>query len=166
MQISTLRDHLIQVNDRVFRYSWSLCKGLLGLEVGIISYVVLYRHVLGGSPRGGEEFALLCMVWFSLLSAALAMRENLHIRLSIVNRIYPDRTLRLLALMNHVLSLIFGILLVTEGMSLVESTARATLPASGWSRSVLFYPIPLTGGLFILVFFDKLLRGTLWTLNS
>lgn len=162
----SVRDRVLWVNDQIFHFAWILCELLLAIEVAIISYVVLYRHVLGGSPRGGEEFALLCMVWFSLLSAALAMRGNLHIRLSIVSRIYPQRMLRMLALTNHVLSLVFGIVLLTQGVAVVESTARATLPASGWSRSMLFYPVPMTGFLFILVFVDKWLRGNLWTLTS
>ena len=159
-----LRRYALAVSDRFFRYVEYACRTLLAIEVAIISYVVIHRYAFGGSPRGGEEFALLCMVWFSLLSAALAMRDNLHIRLSVLDRLYPATVRKALAFANNVLSLVFGVIFLVHGLALVEATAKAVLPASGWPRPVLLYSVPVTGALFVIVFLEKVLRGDIWTL--
>lgn len=161
-----VRQQILAASDHFFKSVEYICRVLLAVEVAIISYVVVHRYLIGGSPRGGEEFALLCMVWFSLLSAPVAMRGNLHIRLSVLDRLYPEKLRKGLALANNVLSLVFGLIFLIHGMALVEATARAVLPASGWPRPVLLYSIPVTGTLFIIVFFEKVLRGDIWTLTK
>lgn len=166
MKPKQVQRQVLALSDYFFKSVEYVCRALLAIEVAIISYVVVHRYLIGGSPRGGEEFALLCMVWFSLLSAPLAMRGNLHIRLSVLDRLYPDKLRKVLALANNVLSFVFGVIFLIHGMALVEATAKAVLPASGWPRPVLLYSIPVTGALFIIVFFEKVLRGDIWTLTK
>ena len=64
---------LQRLTEPIYALVRGVCNVLLALQVVLICYVVFARFALNNSPAWGEEFSLLLMVWFCLLSPAEAL---------------------------------------------------------------------------------------------
>ena len=64
-----------------------LCKLLLIADIAITSVAVLGRYVsFVPDPAWSEEIVLTCMIYMALLSAALAIKRQAHIRMTAIFR--------------------------------------------------------------------------------
>ncbi|MFP4375438.1 MAG: TRAP transporter small permease [Spirochaetales bacterium] len=123
---------------------------ILGMQILLVSYVVAGRYLFGQTPRWGEELALLCMVWFSLLSAVIAARDGKHIRIRVVFDRLPVGLQKVMRVVFVVFSQVFNLVLFVFGLRLAEVTSRSVLPGSGLSRSWLYIPLAVAGGLLFI----------------
>jgi TRAP-type C4-dicarboxylate transport system permease small subunit len=115
-----------------------------------VCFVVFTRYALNNSPRWGEEVALLCMVWFSLLSAALPIWDNRHIRITAWDLILPPRILRVLELVVHLILVAIIALMGWYGIELLEFVAKSRMSGTGISFIYLYGAVPVSA-VFMLV---------------
>lgn len=144
--------------NRVFHVIGLVCNLLLGFQVVIVCYIVFARFVLNDSPSWGEEFSLLLMIWFCLLSPAMAIRDERHLNINICKSIFPGFVLKLISLGNYILIFGFSLFMVFEGYGLTILTKRNILPGMGVPASVLYISIPISGLLFCLAAGEKFLQ--------
>ena len=75
------------VYDFMYNLTMLICKLLLIADIIIMSWVVLARYVTAiPAPSWGEEIILTLMGYMSVLSAALAIRRNAHVRMQAFDR--------------------------------------------------------------------------------
>lgn len=134
---------------------YSITKIFLLFQVVITSYVVFGRFVLDKTPGWGEELSLLCMVWFSLLSASVAIKDDHHIRLSLVDMILPKKALRVLHGFTNFLIFCFGIFMIVGGIKLMILTKNYIMPGSGISSLWLYMSLPIAGFCIIFMLLGK-----------
>ncbi|MFR5732174.1 MAG: TRAP transporter small permease [Clostridium sp.] len=108
---------------------------MLGM-VGIAIYSVFMRYVMHNAPCWGDELALLCMVWFGFLSAAVALKEDRHIRVDLWKAVLPPKAYKVLELVVHLIG--FAALCVFFKYSL-HLTALAGMTKMTGSRLPLTY---------------------------
>lgn len=118
---------------------------LLVLMTIVVSWVVFSRYLLGNTPAWGEESALLCMVWFGFLSMALGVRDDLHISITMLDRIMPSWLLRSLNWFKRIIIFSFAVFMVIEGINMCEVALGNNMPGLGLNSAFLYVAVPIAG---------------------
>ena len=104
-------------------------------------------------PSTEEEIVLILMSYMAVLSAALAIRRNAHIRMTSFDRYLPKKVVKTLDVVADIAVLILGIIMLVIGMQYalqVGAKGRlVSLPKV--SKFWQYFPIPLAG-FFMIVF--------------
>ena len=109
------------------------------------------RYVLNDSPAWSEPVALLLMLYYILLTAAVGVYEGFHLGLKVVIDNVSARVRRVLTIINYCLVGFFGLLMLIYGTQLAEYTFGHVIPTLGISRATAYWPFA-AAGLLILVF--------------
>ena len=75
--------------DWVYWFFMTTCKLCFIGMVSITAFVVFNRYIIKGSLVWGEPVVLMFMVYMSLISAALAIRKDTHIRMAVIDMLVP-----------------------------------------------------------------------------
>lgn len=140
--------------DVVDRVLLVLCKLLLIGDIVITSYQVLGRYCsFIPDPAWTEETILTLMAYMAVLSAALAIRRNAHIRMTALDRYLPDGLVKALDILSDVAVLILAVVMLTEGWTYArEIGSKGTYVSMTWlSRFWKYFPVCLAG-VFMIVF--------------
>ena len=140
-----------------------ICKILLIADICISGYSVCGR-LIGGIelPNGGfirdfvpflkdpawtEEVVLTLMSYMAVLSAALAIRHEKHIRMDVFDVYLPKKVLWALNLLSDIAVLLLGIVMLVSGWKYASTIgARGTYVSMMWlSRFWMYFPVPLAG---------------------
>ena len=144
-------------DPRLNRAAGMLAGGVLklasaGLVVmtGVIAWQVFARYVLNDSPPWSEAAALIVMVSFVMLAAAVGVYEQFHLGFRWLMSKLPMRARRVVFLFGQALILAFGAAMAVNGMALVDYTATHIIPTLGIPRSVAYWPFVASGALMAL----------------
>jgi len=117
----------------------------------IIGWQVFARYVLNASPAWSESAALLLMLYYIMLAAAVGVYENFHLGLKVLLDAVPANIRTVLEVLNNSLIIIFGMAMLVNGSRLAQFTADHIMPALDISRSFAYWPFA-AAGLFISIF--------------
>jgi len=123
------------------------------LLIGIVLVTVLQvfmRFVMNNPTSWSEEVALLLLIWFGLISIGIMVGRKGHIAITFFRDLLPGRWAIGLDLFADILVLVFSIFLITTSFELIDTVRMRMMPATGWSRSLLYYPILAGGSLMTL----------------
>lgn len=123
--------------------------GLVAMTL-VIFWQVFARYVLNDSPPWSEAAALIVMVSFVLLAAAVGVYEKFHLGFRWLVTRLPRQSRRAAFVFGQALSLAFGAAMAFNGMALVDYTATHIIPTLGISRSVAYWPFVVCGVLMAL----------------
>lgn len=130
---------------------WVSVAGLVAMTA-IICWQVFARYVLGNAPAWAEQASLFLMLCFILFAAAAGVREGFHIRITILQESVSESRAKLLAVICHVVVLLFGAFMAVCGFELVAETWQHDIPTLGISRGTSY--LPLGGAGLLIVFFS------------
>lgn len=162
-------DRVRPVYDAVYKVVMVICKLLLIADILITSYAVAGR-LIGGIEVGGkflrdivfflddpawsEEIVLTLMSYMAVLSAALSIRTNSHIRMTALDRYLPKKLVMVLDVVSDIAVMILGIIMLVIGLQYAT-----TLGARGYyvslpklSKFWQYLPIPVAG--FAMIVFE------------
>lgn len=151
-------NRISRLNDGICRLSLWFAAAGLAFMTAIICWQVFGRYVLNASPVWAESVALLLMLYYALLAAAVGVRLRFHLGIRIVVDSLPGRVSRPVQLVGHALVGWFGILMAINGVSLADYTLGHAIPTLGVSRAVAYVPFILAGGLIAVFSLEHLLR--------
>lgn len=158
---------IYEVTDKAVMF---LCKILLVADICIASYSVMGRLVGGmqlpsGSyirdvipflkdPSWTEEVVLSLMCYMAVLSAAIAIRHDKHIRMDAFDHYLPKKLILILDILADVTVLVLGFIMLTTGWKYAYGLGKfATYVSMPWlSKFWMYFPIPLAG--FAMVIFE------------
>lgn len=124
---------------------------------GIIGWSVFARYVLGDAPAWAEQAALLLMVWFVLLAAAVGVREQFHLGMTAATDAMPV-ALRGISRIAALLCIAgFGAAMGIWGGELVARTWAFDIPTLGVPRGAAYLPLPIAGWLSVLFAVEHLI---------
>lgn len=132
-----------------------LCKLLLIADIGITSVAVLGRYVsFVPDPAWSEEIVLTCMIYMALMSAALAIRRQTHIRMTALDAYLPEKIVKFLDVFGDIVVLVFAVLMLVEGSQYAVKVGRNSMYTSlPWlSKFWLYIPVAVAG--FAMVIFQ------------
>ena len=141
-------DRIKPVYDVTYKIVLFICKILLIVDIFITSFCVLGRYVpFIPDPAWSEEVVLSCMSYMAVLSAALAIRRNAHIRMTAFDRYLPTVVLKVLDIISDIAVLALAFVMIKYGWkyaSLIGVKARyVSMPSV--SKFWMYLPIPLAG---------------------
>lgn len=111
-------DKIKPAYDITYKIVLFICKLLLTADLVITSVCVVGRYVpFVPDPAWSEEVVLTLMSYMAVLSAALAIRRNAHIRMTAFDQYLPKSVIRVLDILADVAVLILGVVMITVGFS-------------------------------------------------
>ena len=116
----------------------------------VIAWQVFGRYVLNDSPAWSESAALVIMLYFVLLAAAVGVYEQFHLGLRLFVSRLPAGWKRPVYVIGQLLVMTFGAAMAWNGMRLIDYTSSHVIPTLGISRSVAYWPFVACGGLIVL----------------
>jgi TRAP-type C4-dicarboxylate transport system permease small subunit len=139
----------VKVCDFIQDILFSLCKVLLILQVLITVYAVICRYIFTSSPAWGETAANMCFVWIGLTGAGLAVRHDLHMKITLTEHFLPKIAVKVLDIFASIAILLFAIFMITKGFSTVLLAAGNTLPGMNLKSSWLYLSVPVSGCMIV-----------------
>lgn len=133
---------------------------LLAAAIMVSSLIlgVVYRYVLQDSLAWSDELALLSFTWLVFLTAALAVEDNTHVRIELIEKVLPAHVTWLLEGAIWIAIALTGVYMVWTGSQFIEFTIGQTSPAVGypiWMRNV---ALPVSGALIAIYALANLRR--------
>ncbi len=147
-----------------------LCKILLVADICISAYAVLGRLVGGmvlpdgrfihdavpflNDPSWTEEVVLTLMSYMAVLSAAIAIRHEKHIRMDAFDRYLPRKVRLFLDILADGAVLVLGLIMLISGWKYASGLGSfAKYISMPWlSKFWMYFPIPLAG--FAMIIFE------------
>lgn len=163
-------DRVRPAYDMIYKVVMVICKLLLVADILITSYAVAGR-LIGGiqigeakflrdvvffldDPAWSEEIVLTLMSYMAVLSAALSIRTNSHIRMTALDQYLPKKLVMILDVVSDIAVLALGIIMLVVG-----TQYATTLGSRGYyvslpnlSKFWQYLPIPLAG--FAMIVFE------------
>ena len=141
--------------DLVYKIFMIICKLLLVADILITCWIVLARYIkVIPAPNWGEELILTLMSYMAVLSAALAIKKNAHIRMTAFDRYLPEKIVITLDLLADLAVLALAIVMLVIGWQYASGIgAKGTYISMPWlSKFWQYFPIPLAG--IAMIFFE------------
>jgi TRAP-type C4-dicarboxylate transport system permease small subunit len=123
----------------------------------IIGWQVFARYVLNASPAWSEAAALLLMLYYIMLAAAVGVYEGFHLGLKVLLDSLSPVARRYLTIFDNALIFVFGLVMLINSVRLAEFTASHTIPTLNISRAVAYWPFAAAGLLIATFSLERLL---------
>lgn len=161
------------ITDKIVMF---ICKLLLIADICIVGYSVAGR-LIGGievdagrfvrdiipflkDPSWTEEVVLTLMSYMAVLSAALAIRHEKHIRMDAFDNFLPAKLKLVLDIVADVAVMILGIIMLVVGWKYAYTIgSRGTYVSMMWlSRFWMYFPVPLAGLAMVIFEIERILE--------
>ncbi|MDC7241367.1 MAG: TRAP transporter small permease [Spirochaetales bacterium] len=143
-----IADKIKPFYDLVDKVVLFVCKILLIVDIVITTMAVTGRYVsFIPDPAWSEEVVLTCMAYMAVLSAALAIRRNSHIRMTAFDRFLPKKLVHTLDFISDIAVMILGFIMIFVGWNYAQRLGSRGFYVSmpGLSRFWMYFPVPLAG---------------------
>lgn len=120
---------------------------------------IFFRYALSSPLTWTEELAVLMFAWIVMLMGSLGVREDFHVRLTLLLDRIPDSTRLWVERATLAAILAFGVLLTVAGYHYVEGTLGVVSAAIGFPIEALHLAAPVCGALIVLHAAARLLSG-------
>ena len=111
---------------------------------------VFWRWILHDPIVWSEELIQLTYVWICYLGWTIAERKDSHIRITAISNMLPTGVQKYLQIFNHVLCIVFSVLVVYFGIQLVGAGLKRTAVSFPLNYAVVYVMGPICNGIIIL----------------
>lgn len=132
--------------------------GFVSIMTGVVFLQVVYRYVLAHPLHWSEEMARYLFVWLSILGASLGVQKRGHFGLDLFYRMLPDRGKRISSFLTCLLMGVVIIIILFQGITLVQKTALQESPAMGISMGWAYASLPVGAALMAIHLFVIFLK--------
>jgi TRAP-type C4-dicarboxylate transport system permease small subunit len=141
-------DKIKPAYDMTYKIVLFICKLLLVVDILITTMAVAGRFIpFIPDPAWSEEVVLTCMAYMTVLSAALAIRRNGHIRMTAFDRYLPKKLLIVLDIISDVSVSALALVMIVVGWNYAVQIGSlgsyVSMPML--SRFWMYFPIPVAG---------------------
>jgi TRAP-type C4-dicarboxylate transport system permease small subunit len=134
--------------------------GLFGTILVIILTAVFFRYVVNRSLFWSDEIVRYLFVWFTLIGAALVLRDRRHIRVEYFVQHMPAGPRHVVERGGLLLVLAFNVFLVVVGLWWVKETGGTYTPALRLPLNwILYAALPVSAALSSCFAARRLLAG-------
>ena len=141
-------DKIKPAYDAAYKFVLLLCKLLLIADILITTMAVAGRYIsFIPDPSWSEEVVLTAMAYMAVLSAALAIRTNSHIRMTAFDKYLPKKVIIVSDILADVAVMVLAVVMIVIGWNYAKQIGSrgsyVSMPAV--SRFWMYFPIPLAG---------------------
>jgi TRAP-type C4-dicarboxylate transport system permease small subunit len=144
--------------DAVYAIFMFTCKICFIAMVILTAYVVFNRYIVKSPLSWGEPVVLMFMVYMALVSAALAIRKDSHIRMQIIDFFLPRRAVAFFRGTAHVCIFFFGIFMIWNGWKFAIQAGRNLMTGVGIKSLWLYVAVPVSGLAICLMEIERLIN--------
>ena len=139
----------MKISDRYNAFINFICVVLLTAQVVSILIMVAGRYFFSKVPVWSEQFSLFCMIWFAMFSIALAVRDDSHVKMEVVDMLVTPKILLGFKLFGNLCTLAFGVIMVIFGTKISALTWSTKLSAFRVPSGLQYFSA-VAGGLFMI----------------
>ncbi|MBO1264073.1 TRAP transporter small permease [Proteiniclasticum sp. SCR006] len=144
--------------DRMFHVI-NIINRLLLVTIFVIMWIVIFgRYFLSKTPVWGEELVLFSMLWVGMLSAAEALRNDLHIKITVMDRHLSDKVKNILEIIYDIIIIVICSALLYHGVQLTIQNVDISYMGLKISEAFAYAAMPVGYALFIIVKVEKYYR--------
>jgi TRAP-type C4-dicarboxylate transport system permease small subunit len=143
------------VIDKVLR---SIITVTLGVMLVLIFVQVVSRYAFHYSLSFSEELARYLFVWTVFLGIPVVQRMGGHMIVGVITERISGMPLKVLRIVAHILTVIFMIIILKNGILMVQRTSFQTSPAMQIPMSYIYYVLPIGSLAMILNTIEDLLK--------
>jgi len=140
-----------KILDALFVWVLKLAMLMLMAMVVIVFFNVVLRYGFNSGIHWAEEISLVIVIWFTFISMALGVKENLHINVSVLPRKLPAKFFLSLDVLKDLLEVLIGFVMIIYGWRLTLNGAKSFLPATQIPNSINYLVLPIAG-IFIILY--------------
>ena len=144
-----------KIYDTIYWLFMTFCKLVFIASIGITSYVVFMRFVFSKTPRWGEQAILLCMVYMAMISASLAIRTDKHLRVVLIQYIFPEsireKAMNVLHGLSEVCIFLFSLFMIIYGTQFTKLMTKSVLSGIPIAKAWLYAAVPVAGVCMLLM---------------
>jgi TRAP-type C4-dicarboxylate transport system permease small subunit len=122
---------------------------VLSVMALVVFLQVIFRYVLDLPLFWTEEFARYCLVWASLLGAAVAMKRGQHLAVTICMDRLPPGAHRVLSVVARLSVIVILAVIVVGGIQLVLLTRAQISPALRVPMSIPYLAVPVGAAIML-----------------
>lgn len=154
---------LVRVLDE--RFEEVVCGACLAAMASCIFLQVIMRYVFSAASAWAEELAVYSMVGAVYLGASLAAREQAHIRIGMITRLFPKTIQTILLVLADLLWLGFLTFLLIQSIRWMDLLFHTTYISPGlgleqrWPQMVVPLSLVLTMFRVLQVYYRWIFRG-------
>jgi TRAP-type C4-dicarboxylate transport system permease small subunit len=145
--------------DGVYILIQWLCKIIIIIMVASVTIAVVGRYVFRFTPKWCEETGILCMVWVCFLSATLAIKDGIHIRMTIFEYFIPQKATKALHCFAYIFLLALHIAWIIAGWQLIEITIVPRMPSTQLPQATLYGSVFVMGIFGVIMSLSRLFKG-------
>lgn len=150
----------IRLMDVLHRFCMVVAGTCLVFITLIIPWGVFTRYVLNSASSWPEPAAVLAMIWFSFLAAALCYRERLHIGVAVIPMMLKGKARTAVGWLIEASMMGVNLFMFWWGIKLVKVTWYQTIADFPWfSVGSSYLPVPLGGLITALFVFERFLKS-------
>ena len=139
-----------RISDTVHRITEILLLIVLTAMSVVVFLQVLFRYVLGLPLFWTEEFARYCLVWASLLGAAVATKRGQHIAVTFVMERLPARLRRFFRIVALLSVAVILAIILWGGIQLVLVTRAQISPALRIPMAIPYAAVPVGAAVMLM----------------
>ena len=158
--MNTVSRALIKFDDLLAKGEAVVLMAILVLMTVVVFLQVIYRYVLTQPLHWSEELARYLFVWLSVLGAAHGLQKRGHFGFDALFRMLPKRAKRTISILIHALMGVVILVMLVQGITLVETTFPQESPAMGISMGWAYASLPVGGALMAIHLVVILLKDT------
>ncbi|NLO79209.1 MAG: TRAP transporter small permease [Xanthomonadaceae bacterium] len=149
---------LDQISRLLARVSiWLILLASLAMVASLL-LGVFFRYVVQSSLTWSEEVAILAFTWVVLLTSSLGVREDIHVRISLIDDVLPPRARWALTQLILLAIAAFGLAMAWAGYRFVEFTLGQVSPAVQYPAWLMNASVPVAGALIAVHALARLRR--------
>lgn len=147
-----MKELYISAMDKLF----TVCMWISGLCLIVLTTVIPFnvfmRYVMHAATSWAEPLAIIFMIVFTFIAAAVCYRSNMHISVMLLVNVTKGRQRLALGVITELLMIGFNLFILYYGSLLVETTWHDYLAEFTSVRvGITYLPLPI-GGLITLLF--------------
>jgi TRAP-type C4-dicarboxylate transport system permease small subunit len=123
---------------------------MFAVLIATVFYQVVGRYLFNAPPSWSEELARFLQVWIALLASALCIHQGMHLGVDYLLYAVPPRGRAALEVLVHVLVSGFLLLLLVQGIKILDVAAAQTSPAMGINMWYAYLAVPVGAALMLL----------------
>jgi len=153
----------VRCMDILHRFCMVVAGFCLVIITLIIHWGVFTRYVLNSASSWPEPAAVLLMIWFSFLAAALCYRENLHIGVAVIPMMLRGNARLAVGWLIEACMMGANLFMFWWGVKLVETTWHQSISDFPWySVGASYLPVPIGGVITALFVIERLWTSKLF----
>lgn len=130
---------------------------LMGIVVCAVIVEVVLRSFFDASLIVTDEASRYLMTWTAMLAAVLLVKEDGHMRISLVSDAFPGRVRDFIDGLSHLIAATFLVILIVTTIRIMPSVAQQRTVTLGISMVWIYLALPVAASLML-----PLLLGKAW----